>query len=451
MTNIAILVPVCSRNKKYFSIEEIPLIKCLYSSFLETKDDNYNYSFFIGYDDDDKFYIENKNKLANKFKEFNIYKLSNCQHAPAFAWNKLAMIAYNFDTKYDYFFQIGDDVILETKGWTKRFIDKLILHDNIGVVGPCNLENYKLRINNGKPYVIENAFVSRKHLDIFKTFFHKEIKNWYCDNWITEIYKPFFCEIQKNILCKNSIIDIRYTPINVNNINSLIKESIKKFKKVKIFSFCLYGKQKKYCLGIIKNIEQINKLFSDYEIWITLGNNVPEEYINKYKLYNNVKLIYTNLTSGRLMSYRFFCIDNPLVQLMHVRDADSRLCDRDIWCIKNFNDSKYKIYTIRDHKLHHIEIMGGLCGLKKIEGLNIQEKYFSFKKENKNNIDYYHSDQHFFINKIYYPYIQNIIAYSTKENSFKNENIINIPNNLNNDFCGNVYLFDKEDNEYKKF
>jgi hypothetical protein len=74
------------------------------------------------------------------------------------------MIAYNStDIKYDYFFQVGDDIILETPNWSKIFIEKLSLHNDIGVVGPCNLSNYNGRMLEGKTYVIENSFVSRKH------------------------------------------------------------------------------------------------------------------------------------------------------------------------------------------------------------------------------------------------------------------------------------------------
>jgi hypothetical protein len=223
MKNIALLIPVCSRNKQYNILYDTPIMKCIYPSFLNTKNEEYNYSFFIGFDDDDEFYKSQYDELKKIFK--NVHILSECQHAPAFAWNKLAMVAYNStDVKYDYFFQVGDDIILETPNWSKIFIEKLTLHNDIGVVGPCNLSNYNGRILEGKPYVIENSFVSRKHIDIFNYFFHPTIKNWYCDDWITEIYKPFFSEIQTNILCVNSIWN-RYIIHGCDNISILINES----------------------------------------------------------------------------------------------------------------------------------------------------------------------------------------------------------------------------------
>jgi hypothetical protein len=222
MTSIAILVPVCSRNQQYKSSMDIPIIKYLLPTFINTKEDKYTYTFFIGFDHDDLFYIQNQEVLKRITP--NLYSLTNCQHAPAFAWNKLSEIAFKDKTKYDYFFQIGDDVQLLTKKWTSHFIEKLNKHDNIGIVGPCNDRNYYGRINSGKKFVIENSFVSRKHLEIFGSFFNPTIKNWFCDDWITRIYDPFFCEIQLEFKCINSVMD-RYSIIpTITGFDKLVED-----------------------------------------------------------------------------------------------------------------------------------------------------------------------------------------------------------------------------------
>lgn len=451
---IAILVPICSRNQNYTSINDIPFIKQLYHSFVNTKDDNYKYTFFIGFDDDDEFYIENYEKL--KHITTHIHKLYGCQSAPATAWNKLANIAYNSNVKFDYFFQIGDDVKLLKPGWTKRFISKLIENDNIGVVGPCNLENYYQRVNNGHPYVIENSFVHRKHLDIFGYFFYPSIKNWYCDNWITEIYKPYFSEIQVDMECCNSIYDSRYKIEAVPLINTYInegKDEIHKFLNKKVFSYCLYGSQKKYCLGMIKNIEQITELYPDFKIYIHTGSDVPIEYIDKYNSYKNVKVIKYNFTGHILMIYRFFSIDDKDVAISFSRDSDSRFGERDIWCINNFLQSNYKIFTIRDHYHHDWPLMGGQWGLKKIDGLNIQKCYELFIQDKDiNNGGWHYIDQEFIRDYIYQQYINNFVAYGR---SIPNgiENVIKIEPNRRNeqDFCGNIVLFDDNNKEYYEF
>jgi hypothetical protein len=216
-------------------------------------------------------------------------------------------------------------------------------------------------------------------------------------------------------------------------------------KHKKIFSYCVYGTQEKYCLGMIKNLEQINNLFPDFEIWITLGDDVPLYYVEKYKCYKNVSLIQTDISSGRLTAYRFFAIDDPTVDIMLVRDADSRFGDNDIWCINNFINSSFKIFTIRNHIYHSREIMAGLCGIKKIKDINFKEKYNEFIKTNVLNLDYYQNDQDFIIKYLYYPYKKDIIVY-TSHKIFPNEHICSIQA-YDKDFCGNVYDFDENKNE----
>ena len=448
---IAILVPICSRNQTYNSIVDIPLIKKLYPSFENTKDEEHDYTFFIGFDDDDKFYIEHNNEL--KHITSHIYMLSGCQSAPATAWNKLADLAYNDKTKYDYFFQVGDDVQLVKTGWTNRFISKLSDNDNIGVVGPCNLVNYYQRVNQGMDYVIENSFVHRTHMDIFGYFFYPFIKNWYCDDWMTQIYKKYFSEIQVDMECCNSIVDSRYKIEQVPLIKQYILEGSRKIYKYtnkKVFSYCVYGTNKKYCLGMVRNIEQISEIYPDFEVWIYIGNNVPVDYIKKYESYKNVKLIKHDFTGDILRTYRFFCIDNKYVNVMLSRDADSRFGERDKWCINNFLESKYKIFTIRDHYHHDWPIMAGQWGIKKIDGLSI-EKSYRLHTDSCSDVNAWYGDQIFATEYIYKPYINVFVSYGTMAKQETDNILIGYPRKNIHDFCGNVVLFDKNDNEYFEF
>jgi hypothetical protein len=233
--NIAILVPICSRNQNHEIIDDIPFLKKLYPSFQKTREDQYSYTFYLGYDDDDQFYINHSEKLKEIIPD--IFCLAGCQSAPATAWNKLADIAFETG-KHDYFFQVGDDVILETYGWTSHFISKLKEHNDFGVVGPCNLQNYNDRIKFGNPMCIENSFVSKKHMKIFGYYFYPKIKNYYCDDWITRVYEDIFSEIQVDYTCVNSLTAARYIPVGCNNIYQYIhegKQLIKQYRSLKIY------------------------------------------------------------------------------------------------------------------------------------------------------------------------------------------------------------------------
>ena len=232
MKSIAITIPVCSRNQNYNSIDEIPFLNRFFNSFEKTRENKYKYEIFLGYDEDDHFYKKNIYELLPITK--NIFELSGCQHSPAWAWNQLASEAYK--KNFDYIFQIGDDVSITGEKWTSQFIDCLIGNDNIGVVGPCNLRNLMARELAGKLPVIENSFVHRKHLDIFNTFFHPLIRNWYCDDWLTRVYQREISEIQRNIICENSIISGRYNVEQVDLLDKYVEAGIEEIRSYKIRS-----------------------------------------------------------------------------------------------------------------------------------------------------------------------------------------------------------------------
>jgi|UniRef100_A0A6C0EPI9 hypothetical protein len=229
MFNIALLVPVCSRGQNYKDLSSTPIVQHFLPSFIAQYDAAYSYTLFVGYDSTDTFYKSNIRKLPDMCKYINmvIVELEGCEHKPAKAWNTLFKKAY--DQKYDYFYQIGDDVIMED-AWTNIFIHHLQNNNNLGVVGGCHLANYKGRIASGAPPVIENAFVHKTHHQIFGTFFDERIDNWYCDDWVTEVYKPDYSIHIKDIFVKNVVMD-RYEIRNINNkIGEYIAEGKEKLR-----------------------------------------------------------------------------------------------------------------------------------------------------------------------------------------------------------------------------
>lgn len=203
---IAILVPVCSRNQTYRRLEDTPFFKIFYPHFTRTKESCHTYRIFLGMDDDDAFYLQHVDALK-QVEDVDVSILSKCQHYPTKAWNVLFEKAVKED--FDYFLQVGDDVGLQTEGWTSRFISCLQKQDNIGTVGPCEPGNYNGRKRLGKPIVNENNFVHRTHYDIFGFFFFPDIKNWYCDDWITFVYGDY-AHMDTHVLCTNEIKGDRY-------------------------------------------------------------------------------------------------------------------------------------------------------------------------------------------------------------------------------------------------
>ena len=189
---IGILIPTTSNKRDYSSYTDSDLYSKFIKSFLLTYEKQYNYKLFIGIDIDDKFYQDKG--LQDKFNrfisvmenveiEFYSFDISFKGNVCAI-WTKLYEYALN--DNYDYFLNIGDDVLLLDKGWVSSCINQLKKTFNIGVVG---LTDVGRKQYNPDDTLITQAFVSRSHYKIFGFFFPHELKSWYCDNFLGDIYE----------------------------------------------------------------------------------------------------------------------------------------------------------------------------------------------------------------------------------------------------------------------
>lgn len=208
------------------------------------------------------------------------------------------------------------------------------------------------------------------------------------------------------------------------------------------FSFCIYGENRTYRDGLLANLVTISSLYPSFEKHIYAGCDVSEAYIEACEAFHSTYVHRLPFTGGRLMSHRFLAIDLPEVELMIVRDADSRITDRDRWCIDDFIASDFNLFTIRDHKFHYREIMGGLWGMRRIAGFSMREAYEEYASTSK-DIDCYESDQSFLRKFVYRRYRESLLVYSPTwafpgENSRK----IGLGRNGPHDFCGNVIIVD---------
>ena len=182
---VAFLIPITSKGRNWKKLSECYLINHTIKTFLQTKNNEHEYSFYIGFDSDDLFFIKNIDKLEILFKSLNMHlDVSLFQNIKKGHLTKMWNILFDkaFNDGNDYFYQSGDDIEFRTNNWINDSINALINNNNIGVSGPNNVG-----VNNT---TLTQAMVSRKHMEIFGYFFPPSIINWYCDNWISEVYYP---------------------------------------------------------------------------------------------------------------------------------------------------------------------------------------------------------------------------------------------------------------------
>jgi len=198
---IAILIPSTSKGRdSWKTIKDSYLYNYTLKTFLLTYDKEHEYTFYIGFDYDDRIYSKKSeqsqltrfgNVFPNVSFDFTEYKNIKKGFLTKM-WNILFKKAY--DDGFDYFYQTGDDIQFKTKNWVNDSINILKDHDNIGLSGPIN--------NN--PRILTQAMVSRKHMEIFGFFFPEEIQNWCCDDWYNFVYKPNYFYPLKQHSCINA-------------------------------------------------------------------------------------------------------------------------------------------------------------------------------------------------------------------------------------------------------
>ncbi len=125
---------------------------------------------------------------------------------------------------------------------------------------------------------------------------------------------------------------------------------------MKVFSFCLYGTDRNYYEGLLENIQIIQQYYPDYEIFVYRGI-CPSEWTLR-----GINVIYTSREGPINMLYRYLPL--TFADSGFVRDTDSRITERDRWCMDAFLKSSRVYHIIRDHVWHRSKIMGGMFGWK---------------------------------------------------------------------------------------
>jgi hypothetical protein len=207
----------------------------------------------------------------------------------------------------------------------------------------------------------------------------------------------------------------------------------------RVFSFCLYGPENPlYYEGLIENILLIRDYFPEWKVYVYIAPDVTPSMEHRLQEYPNVVIRHTGEYGAVNMTYRFYAIDEPQVEVMMCRDADSRVHWKDRWAIQDFLASSFMVHTIRDNVVHYATMMGGLWGMRKIEGITIQELHEEFKSKPVNwGIGY---DQNFLHDKLYPRVVDIILAHYSFDNCrFARENAVKFPFTWTNDvYCGRV-------------
>ena len=183
---------------------------------------------------------------------------------------------------------------------------------------------------------------------------------------------------------------------------------LKSFQKqpLKVISFCLWGNEKRYVVGLIKNIELAKLYYPEWRCFVYIHtSSINQDIIDQLKMFDNVSVIIKsdeNIRNKRFMLWRFEPIVlYPAVEYFISRDIDTRIQPREVLAVDEWIDSGKSLHIMRDHPQHFPKILGGMYGIKCSGVYNLQKDWIEtieqFYKENGEHTD----DQFFLYTHVY--------------------------------------------------
>lgn len=213
---ITVALGVLCTSKGTHRLSKHPLLRTFLPSLLKSLGRSEGHPIrkiviYLGYDTGDRFFDTHGHLMRRHVygivKTFGHsatittrwIRLARSGAAVAHLWNVLFETAVGMDN-CTYFFQLNDDIrfIPTTNAWLDVFIQTLQDRGNEGVVGPLDPVFPNCTI-------LTQVFLhGQTHRRRFGWLYPPEIRNWFCDSWITMVYGR-----EGKMVCLRKVLQIR--------------------------------------------------------------------------------------------------------------------------------------------------------------------------------------------------------------------------------------------------
>lgn len=212
---LAIGVPTTSKgmkSKKERHVLLTALIPSINATLTKKEIKEFQIVIFIAFDQGD-LYFENetlRQELKTEMMEVLpkevkvVYMRLKPLKRVAMTWNMIFSYARK-QARFDYFYQVNDDLTMITPGWLSKFSSILDKNGGIGVVGPSD------SFNGFKCSLLTQAFVTEKHFEIFSGLLYPlEFRDWKSDRWLSFVYGKIGTFCDEKFEAKNGAKETRY-------------------------------------------------------------------------------------------------------------------------------------------------------------------------------------------------------------------------------------------------
>jgi len=194
--------------------------------------------------------------------------------------------------------------------------------------------------------------------------------------------------------------------LNINNKEcKVLDHTLNPQKNKKIIAFSLYGDKEIYFVGAETNIKEAERVFPGWTCRFYCTKDVP----NLQKLINDDRCEVVVLESKIYpMYWRFFAIDDPLVDIVCIRDSDSVISEKEFLAVSDWEKSEKTLHTMHDadSPMAHTKIMmGGMWGIKCKNKFSISSLVNLYVK--KFNYDWQYGQDQNFLEQFIFPLFEN--------------------------------------------
>ena len=132
--------------------------------------------------------------------------------------------------------------------------------------------------------------------------------------------------------------------------------------------------------GAIENAKLVKKYYHGWQAWFYVSNQIEKSVIYDLKKEGAHVIIKESKTASMEgLIWRFLAISDLNVDLMIVRDCDSRITNREAMAVNQWLDSHKTFHIMKDHPFHRMLIMGGMWGCRKPLNFDIKELFSEAK------------------------------------------------------------------------
>lgn len=174
----------------------------------------------------------------------------------------------------------------------------------------------------------------------------------------------------------------------------------------KVISFSLWGNDPKYLIGALKNTDLAKEFYKDWECYFYCNKDVSPDFIESLAEKPNTKVhVEDGESDWTFSTKRFFPMSEDNVERVIFRDTDSRIGNREVAAVREWEKANLDAHIMRDHPHHGgFPILAGMFGIKGGVIRNIKK----LLELNKNVKMQYHYDQ-IFLAKFIYPFIEDSV------------------------------------------